>query len=121
MVKYIKNLLISLLFVFGLHIVIVFLVAFLHRFNIISYPVVKVLLVIIPLLNLLFGGFIMARKCEDKGWLMGLVVGGVYILIVIIFNYLALDTGITLPKLLFYAIILLSSTFGGMVGIATKK
>ncbi|MDD2435842.1 MAG: TIGR04086 family membrane protein [Bacilli bacterium] len=110
----------SLLYTFGIILGFTLLITLFNYFNILSYKVVVVFKIIIPVLSLFVGGFILGKKSSNKGWLEGLKYGILVIVIFSIINYIFLKTGFKIQDLIYYLILIMSGTFGSMVGISNK-
>ena len=110
---------------FGYFIGIIFistiLITLLSYFHIIQGKVVTVFLILTVVLALFFGGFLLGKQAQKKGWLEGAKIGGIFIVISILFQYLGLNQTIQFPQIILYLIWLLSSMFGGVLGINYKK
>lgn len=115
--KYAKDLGISLLFIIGSLFVLTFLITTLNFINLFSSSFVSVCKMIIPIVSLFIGGFVIGRKSSKKGWLEGLKLSIIFIVILILFNILGLKTQIALKNILYYIIMITSCIFGGMLGI----
>lgn len=117
--KYPKNILKSLLFTIGSIAVLTFLFTTLNYFNIINNKVMNIAKIIIPLFSLALGGFIIGKNSLKNGWLEGLKVGLIVILLILIGNLIFMQK-ITSKDFVFYLILLVSSIFGSMFGINHK-
>lgn len=116
-----KNLGISLLIsILSLLILTFFLTTFSY-FNVMGGSFVKVLKIIIPILSLFLGGFYLGKVAIKKGWLEGVKLGSTMILLLILFNYLALRYSFKIDYILYIAILMVSSVLGSMLGINFKK
>lgn len=92
----------------------------LNYFNLINYKTMSLISFIAMILLFLFVGFDAALKSNKKGYINGLIIGAFNI---ILFLFLAFILG-THPKLnigIYFLILLLSSTIGGMFGINYKN
>ena len=92
-----------------------------YYFNIISSDVTNYLKLFIIAISMLIGGIYIGTKASKNGWLEGLKVGLEVIIILFIISYLAFDQGINIKTLIYYFILLSSSTLGSMVGINKRK
>ncbi|BCU81343.1 hypothetical protein JIR001_11260 [Polycladomyces abyssicola] len=70
---------------------------------------------------LLGGGWLAGRKSRGKGWLYGGMAGLLYALIVWMLAFLAFDTAMRLPPLLFSGAAFGLSALGGMVGVNSRR
>ena len=119
--KYLKNFGFSLLYMILTVLITTGIIATLSYFNLISDKVVSIFKIIIPILGFLIGGFNIGKKSNKKGFIEGLKLGLLFIIIIIVFNYLAFDFSFKFKYLLFYLILIISSTLGSMIGISRKK
>ena len=119
--KYLKNLGIAFIYIIGFVLVLTFLTTLLSYFNIMSDKVTSIIKIIIPIISVFIGGFYIGKRSLKKGFLEGLKLGCIYSIILIIFNYLALDNSFKFKYLLFYTILIISSILGSMIGINRKK
>lgn len=93
----------------------------LYYFNLLSSGIINYLKLFIILISMLIGGIYIGKVATKKGWLEGLKVGLEVIIILFIIGYLAFDKGITIKNLIYYFILILSSTLGSMIGINKRK
>ena len=121
LMKYLKNLGMSFLYIIGSILILTFLTTLLSYFNILSDKVTSIIKIIIPIIAMLIGGFYIGKRSLKKGFLEGLKLGGIFSLILIIFNYLAFDNSFKFKYILFYIILIISSILGSMIGINKKK
>jgi len=97
----------------------VFILTLVNYFNLLSPSVVSILKLIIPLISIFTSGYQLGKKSEKKGYLEGLKIGGLIILVfwvLILFLY-----EFVWKSLLYYLILLLTSIFSSMLGINRKK
>jgi len=88
--------------------------------NIFSYKTVSVLSFIFTIILFIYSGFKLGKLSTKRGYLSGLLIGSLNILI-LLFLSLVLRSFPGVKSLLYYGILLLSSTFGGMLGINKRK
>lgn len=92
----------------------------LNYFEILTYKTISLISFIVVILLFMTIGFLIASKSQKKGYINGLIIGGFNI---ILFLFLTVILGET-PKLstgIYFLILLLSSTIGGMFGINYKN
>lgn len=91
-----------------------------YYFDLINGTTYSILKIIIILLNIFISSFILGKKAINKGYLEGIKLA---VIIIPIFIILALITKevFKLRVILYYLIIFITSTFGGMVGISRNK
>ena len=117
--KYLKRLLKAFLFAGISTLVLTFLFTLLNYFGLIGSSVMTVIKIIIPLFSIALGGFILGKGALKNGWMEGLKIGLIIILLILIFNLIFL--GVDVKDFIFYAALLISSMFGSMLGINTNK
>lgn len=114
--KYIK----PIIYFYASLLIYLIIITTLNYFNIISPKVVSLISFIMIILLFLGIGFMVALRSAKKGYINGLIIGGFNI---VLFLFLALILGAH-PKLnvgIYFLILLLSSTIGGMFGINYKN
>ncbi len=75
---------------------------------------------LLPIISLFIGAFSLGRKSNKKGWLEGIKLGSILILIIFSID-LFLFKSFILKKIIYYSILLITSALGSMVGIVNKK
>lgn len=118
--NYLKKIGLSLLYIIGIILVSTFLITLLNYFNIISGTALTIAKILICVISLFVGGFFMGRRSSKKGWLEGLKLALIFIVILMLFNYLGLGSAPELKSLIYYAIIIVSCIFGSIIGINRK-
>lgn len=76
--------------------------------------------IIIPIFSLALGGFILGKGATKHGYLEGLKLGLIITTLILIGN-LIFNQNINLKDFIFYLSLIISSMFGSMFGINTKK
>lgn len=112
-----KSLLISIISI----LVFTFIITLFNYIGIFSLNLVNIFSYIIPFFSFFIGGFLLGKKSVNKGWLEGLKLGLISLFILFIFNFLAFNEGYTISNIIFYAIVLVATILGSMVGISKKK
>lgn len=115
--KYLK----AFLYIFIPTIVITFILSILHYFNIVSSNVIDYLKLFTIILSLFIGGIYIGSNANSKGWLEGLKIGGIIIILLFVISYLGFDKEIDVKNIIYYILLLTSSIFGSMIGISRKK
>lgn len=119
--KFIKNSLFSIIFIIISLIVLTFILTLFSYFNIFNDKTVSIFKIIIPIISLLIGGYYIGKNSNEKGWLEGLKLSIVFIILLIIFNLIFFKQGINIKNILYYIIMTISTIFGSMIGISMKK
>ncbi len=65
-------------------------------------------------------GFQYGKNALNKGFLEGLKIGASLIFLLIIINLLFYQTGFSISRLIYYIVLILTSTLGSMIGINKK-
>ena len=89
--------------------------------NLFGNTFINVLKVIIPIISLFVGGFVIGKRTGKKGWLEGIKLSLIFLAFLTIFNYLALDSSISLKTVIYYIILVIATTFGSMIGVNKFK
>lgn len=97
------------------------LLSILTYFNLCNTTISGVLNKLIIIMTTLILGFQNGRLSKSKGYLEGLKLGGLFILILAFLNTIFFELNFKGNTFLYYGIILLSSTIGAMIGINKKK
>ena len=119
--EYLKNIGKSLIYTFSIIIISTFLVTILNYFNIIGSKILAILKILIILISMFIGGYIIGKTSKQKGWLEGIKLSGIIIIILALFNYLGLSQKFSVTHLIYYLILIISCTLGSMIGINRKK
>lgn len=119
MKKY-KNILTSIGWFFGSLLIYLIIITTLAHFNLISYKTVSVLSFIFMCLLFMYNGFSLGKKSSKRGFLSGLMIGAINIILVLLLAII-LRSIPGFKSLIYFAVLLLSSTLGGMFGINFKK
>lgn len=57
-----------------------------------------------------------SRKSQDKGYLLGIKLGLIFVITLIIVNLIAFKSGFNIDRLIYYTILIASGTLGGSFG-----
>lgn len=115
--KYGKSFLITILPV----LIIGLLLSTLYYFDILGKGFITYSKLILPILSFLAGGIYLGTKAEEKGWLEGIKIGGIIIILLLLLRYLAFHETFSFKTILYYLILLSSSVFGSMIGISRRE
>lgn len=118
---FLKNSLKPLLYIVSGILILTFIVTLLNYFNIINYQTITVIKIIIPIISLFIGGFLIGKRSHNKGWLAGLKLALIFVIILCLFNYFGLGHKVKIANLIYYLILTISTMFGSMIGINTQK
>ncbi len=115
--KYLK----SFLYIIAPLLILNIIITIFYYFNLINSNVNSYLKLLTMLISLFIGGIYIGSKATKKGWLEGIKIGAVIIVVLFIISYLAFDHGITLKTIIYYFLIMTSSMLGSMLGINKIK
>lgn len=114
-----KNYGYSLLLVIGSLLTINLFTTLLSYFNLLSPKVISIMGFILFLVSVFVSSYILGTKSKQKGYLEGLKLGSIIVLLFILFVIL-LDK-FYVKSLIYYAILILTSVLGSMIGINKKN
>lgn len=119
MVIYMFYYLKSMLYTISIILISTIILTIFNYFNIINGTILKIILLIIPILGVFIGSFKIGKISNKKGYIEGLKYGIIWILLFLIVNLILKN--FLLTSLLYYTIILITSSFAGVLGINKKK
>ena len=113
------NYLKGLLYFFIPFFLLIILITTFYYFDILNNQIIKYFKIIILLLSTFISGIYIGKNSLNKGYLSGIILSLIIVLIFFITN-LFLD-GFKIYQLIYYLIIILTTTIGAMFGINRKK
>lgn len=116
-----KRIGISFGYLIGVLLVLTLLSTTFYYFNFMGNKVYEVLQFIIPIISFLTGGFVMGKHAKHNGWKEGLKLGFFTSILFLLFTFLGLQQKLLLPNLIYFIVIVVTITFGSMIGINYKK
>lgn len=119
--EYLKNLGKSLLYILSIILISTFIITILNYFNIIGSKMLAILKILIILIAMFIGGYLIGKTSKQKGWLEGIKLGSIVIIILALFNLLGLNQNFSSTQLIYYLILIIGCTLGSMIGISRKK
>lgn len=118
MINIVKSLGISYIFTF----ILLAIFAFIINFTDFPSSAVSIVTIIIVLVSVLMAGIINGKKVTEKGWLTGLLSGGLYMLILYLVGSLVFrDFSINSNAIILIISGILAGVTGGIIGINNKK
>ncbi|MFC0522483.1 TIGR04086 family membrane protein [Pontibacillus salicampi] len=93
------------------------ILAIILRFSEMTESTLQWTTLVIGLLTLFAGGFISGMKGKEKGWLLGVLTGAGFTLIVLLFRYLGYEEGMGLTQMLYHSGYVAIALLGGMIGV----
>ncbi len=119
--KFLKNISNSFLYILISILILTFITTIFNYFEIFSYKTINILEIIIIIIAMFLGGYKLGQKSNKKGYIEGIKLGIIFSIFLVIFNYLAFDNPFKIKYLLFYIILIASSSLGSMIGINKKN
>ncbi|WP_337194011.1 TIGR04086 family membrane protein [Pontibacillus yanchengensis] len=93
------------------------ILALLLKFTSMTESTLQWATLILGLLTLFIGGFISAAKGKEKGWMLGILTGLGFSIIVLLFQYLGFQKGMGMTQLFYHGGYILMALLGGMIGV----
>lgn len=118
--EYLKLLGKSLLYILAITLGLTLLITLFNYVNLFNAKVTTFFKMITPIIAMFVGGFIVGKKAKAKGWLEGLKLGLIMIVLLILMSFLIFKQDWELKNVIFYLILLSSTIFGSMVGISKR-
>lgn len=119
--SYLKKVGKSLLYIIIPSIIFMFILTILNYFDIISYNSLNIIKYILFFISIFISSFILGKNSNALGWLEGFKYGLIIIVILLLFNYLIFMTPFNMKVIIYYLVILATSTIASMLGINLKK
>ena len=117
--KYIIYFIKALGLIFGLLLLSSLIINILYYFDIISNNFIKYIKMILSIISFFISGLYIGKKSTNKGYINGLKLSGITIIIFLILSIIF--NNLSLSRILFYLITIISITFGSMIGINKKE
>ena len=117
LINYLKG----LLWTFVLMLLFSLWIALFYYYHILDNSILKYLYLFIPILTLFIGGFVVGRNSREKGFLEGLKLGLIYLVMVTLISFLIFHASFQGKMILYDVILLLTSMLGSMMGINFRK
>lgn len=90
-----------------------------NYFNILNGTTLRIIEILIPIIAIFIGSFFIGKASSKKGYIEGIKYSIIWIVILLIINLLAKD--IKLNDIIYFLLIILTSTSASMLGINRKK
>lgn len=114
--KYLKCLLRTLI----LFLIFLLLITTLHYFDVLSNNIAPFFYLLCMIISTFIGGIYLGRRCETKGYLEGMKLAGILLLLLLMFRFIIFRLSFRLDLLLYYVIIFISAISGSIIGINKK-
>ena len=87
----------------------------------VNYTITNLLIFIFNISLFFIFGLKNGKKASNKGYLAGLKVGGLFLLVLIIISLFTSKNIFSLSTFIYYLVLILASTLGGSLGINKKS
>lgn len=91
------------------------------KFSTVQESSLQIVMTIVSFIALFIGGFIAGGKGKEKGWLLGALTGGLYTLIIFLFQYLGYNSLFSATQMIYHAGYIIIAIFGGITGVNIVK
>ena len=119
--KNIKNIFLSFILSIITLLITTILLSIFNYIDLIKDNIISFFMIANIILSTVIGGLSIGRKTNKKGWKEGLKFSFLFIIFLLLINILGFETKLNIKYIIFNIIIIISSVFGGMVGINFKK
>lgn len=119
--EYLKKLAKSLIYMLSIILISTFLVTLLNYFNIFGAKFLAISKILIILISTFSGGFLIGKASKEHGWLEGIKLGTIFIILLSIFNYFIINQEFVITQIIYYLILIIGCILGSMLGINKKK
>jgi len=113
-----KKYLTSYLYHFSIILISTIIFTIINYFTNYTNTIIKI---IIPVLSLFISTIILGKKTNNMAYLEGIKFTTLYLIIMIIINYLILKNSFDFKIIIFYLLLLFTGTIGSMIGINLKR
>ena len=114
-----KNLFISFLYFIGIVLSTTLIFTVFYYFNLLPNDISSIIMFIIPVFSIFISAFILGTNSIRKGYIEGIKLSIIIIMLFIIISFLF--SSFKFSSIIYYLILILSSSLGGMLGINKKK
>ena len=119
--NYLKNLGISIIYILAFILGLTFIFTLFNYIGLLNNTAINIIKIIIPVISMFIGGFVIGKKNGKKGWLEGLKLSLIFLVILTLFNYLGLKSDLSLKAGIYYLILIISTIFGSIIGVNKYK
>lgn len=118
--KYLISIIKNLGIMFIILLIGTFILTLLNYFEIITGGLFSIFQIILIIITTIIGGFLIGKEAKQKGWLEGLKIGLLFILLISILNFFFVKN-FSIRFLLYDFILIISTMIGGILGISKKN
>lgn len=118
--KYLISMIKNLGIMFIILLIGIFILTLFNYFEIITGGLFSIFQIILIIITTIIGGFLIGKEAKQKGWLEGLKIGILFILLISILNFFFVKN-FSIRFLLYDFILIISTIIGGILGISKKN
>lgn len=109
----------SMIYTLGIILICTVILTIFNYFNILNGITLKIIMLTIPLVAVFIGSFKIGRVSNTKGYIEGIKYSIIWILLFLTLNLITKNFALT--SIIYYFIMILMSSFAGILGINKKK
>lgn len=83
--------------------------------------ITTIILLILNVILFFILNFFNAKKIRKRGFLEGIILGSIFIVIMILIKFILFDNTFKISTFIYYLILFITSVFGGMFGVNKKS
>lgn len=87
----------------------------------VNSTITNLMIFLFNLIAFFFFGIKTGRKAEAKGYIAGLKISGLFLLVLLVINLFTMRQIFSISTILYYIILVLAGVLGGMLGINKKE
>jgi len=107
--------------ILGSFVVFLIILSFCYYVNLFSSSIISYLKLLFPMISMMLGGIFIGRRSKQKGWLEGIKLALVPLILFFLLSYLGFGISLNLKMFFYQLILLLSCIFGSILGINRQK
>jgi len=113
-----KKYLISYIYLFSIILILTIILSLVNYFTNYNSILIKIM---IPIIAIFISTLILGKKTNTKAYLEGLKFTSIYLIIMIITNFIILSNSLNIKTIIFYILSLFTGIIGSMIGINIKR
>ena len=117
--KYLKIYGLNLIIMLSIFFILSFIMTILSYFDLIGSSITSIIEIVIMIITLFIGGFLTSIKTNNKGWLEGIKIAIIFIIVLLLINIIFIKQ-FNFKSIFYYLIITIPSILGGMIGNLKK-
>lgn len=118
--KFIKKIFFPLLIMISIILVSPIIISILSYFGLFNSKITSIFKIITSLISFLIGGFLIGKRSDKKGYMEGLKLSIIFLILNVVLSIFLLDTPLKIKNVLYYVILIITCMFGSIMGIQKK-